>query len=190
MTGMEKFEINDLVLETPRLRLRRFCQEDLADLYAYASTPGVGEMAGWKHHESLEETRRVLTDFICKNEVFALQERESGRVIGSLGVHVCQEPLPPGLSAGQVREIGYVLAKPYWGQGLMPQAVGVVVDYLFTKTDLQALLCGHFDFNRQSRRVIEKCGFVFWQTYRYDARQIGKILDGRVYLLTRQAYFG
>ena len=52
---------------------------DLEDFFAYASVEGVGEMAGWKHHESIEVSRAILGDFMSHKNVFALAHRESGR---------------------------------------------------------------------------------------------------------------
>ena len=49
------FSINGMVIETNRLLLRSFKQSDLKDFYEYASIEGVGEMAGWPHHKSIEE---------------------------------------------------------------------------------------------------------------------------------------
>ena len=56
--------ITSQTLETERLILRAWRADDLEDFYAYASEPGVGERAGWKHHESREESRRILESFI------------------------------------------------------------------------------------------------------------------------------
>ena len=50
------FRINGKIIETERLILRPFTQADLGDFYEYASVEGVGEMAGWKHHESIDES--------------------------------------------------------------------------------------------------------------------------------------
>ena len=47
------FRIDGKVIETKRLILRSFKQTDLEDFYEYASVEGVGEMAGWKHHENI-----------------------------------------------------------------------------------------------------------------------------------------
>ena len=58
------FHINGIQLETERLILRPFEKEDLDDFYTYASVEGVGEMAGWKHHTSKEETQKILDMFI------------------------------------------------------------------------------------------------------------------------------
>jgi ribosomal-protein-alanine N-acetyltransferase len=70
----------------------------------------------------------------------------------------------------QGREIGYVLSKDYWGQGLMPEAVKAVIDWLFEEEKLDFIMVGHFDWNNQSRRVIEKCGFQYVKTVQYETR--------------------
>ena len=60
----EMIDVSGTVLETDRLILRPFRETDLEDFYAYASVEGVGEMAGWPHHTSMETSRRVLDSFI------------------------------------------------------------------------------------------------------------------------------
>ena len=79
-------DITDLRLETPRLILRPWRQEDLEDFYAYASVDGVGEMAGWTHHRSVEESQTILSSFIAGKKTFAIELKETGCVIGSLGI--------------------------------------------------------------------------------------------------------
>ena len=58
------FKLNGICLETQRLLLRPFKQTDLDDFYEYASVEGVGEMAGWKHHENKEQSLEILNSFI------------------------------------------------------------------------------------------------------------------------------
>ena len=57
------FKISGKIIETERLILRPFLISDIDDLYEYASVSGVGEMAGWKHHESREESMEILNLF-------------------------------------------------------------------------------------------------------------------------------
>ena len=57
------FKIGGVTLETERLILRPFRQEDLQDFYEYASVEGVGEMAGWRHHGSIEKSQEILDMF-------------------------------------------------------------------------------------------------------------------------------
>lgn len=152
-------DISDVVLKTEHLTLRPWREEDLADFYEYASVDGVGQMAGWNPHRSIEESREILTHFIKGKRVFALEYR--GKVVGSLGVDPYAENNYPELDALKGCEIGYVLSRDYWGRGLMPEAVKAVIDYCFAQLHFDWLTCGHFIRNNQSRRVVEKCGFQY-----------------------------
>lgn len=161
-------DITGVTLTTRRLVLRPWREQDLEDFYAYARVDGVGQMAGWTPHRDREESRRILTSFIQGRHVFALEYQ--GKVIGSLGIEEYSEEHYPELSNLAGREIGYVLSKDYWGRGLMPEAVQAVIRYLFDQVKLDFILVGHFDWNRQSARVIEKCGFQYIKTRPYETR--------------------
>ncbi len=166
-----KFDITGIVLETERLILREFKMDDLEDLFEYASVPGVGEMAGWPHHQNKEESLYRIKHFIEEKHTFAIVYKENNKVIGSLGIE--KYGLEDKLSeffGYQGREIGYVLSKDYWGKGLMPEAVKAVIDYLFNVLDYDFLLCGHFVFNGQSKRVQEKCGFMPYRKLTMDTK--------------------
>ncbi len=155
------FHLNGLTLQTDRLILRPFQQTDLDDFYNYARVEGVGERAGWQHHKSKQETQRVLDGFIANDKTFAIVYKQNGKVIGSIGVEQYgMEDKLTEFCNYQGRELGYVLSKDYWSQGLMTEAVKTVIDYLFNVANLDFLLCGYFDFNSQSKRVQQKCGFV------------------------------
>lgn len=178
-------DLSHTTLETPRLTLRPWRESDLTDFYEYASVPGVGEMAGWPHHRSMEVSKTILDSFIDEKNVFALVFRETGKVIGSLGLHPSWASDDPRYRGLKVKEVGYVLAKDYWGRGLMPEAVTAVIDFCFEQLDLDALTVGHFTTNPQSKRVIEKCGFAFAKNGEYYAKQLDKTFDERSYILLR-----
>ena len=72
-------------LETERLILRPFEAGDAEDLFSYAQDPRVGPPAGWKPHESLEESRKIIRTVFSEPGVFAVVHRQDGRVIGSAG---------------------------------------------------------------------------------------------------------
>ncbi len=161
------FDITGIRIETERLVLRPWTMDDLADFHAYAVIPEIGRMAGWKPHESMEESRQVLEMFIEGKRTFAMVHKASGRVIGSLGIEI---PDPDPERELQGREIGYTLHKDFWGQGLVPEATKAVIRYCFDVLHYDYLICCHFDWNHQSRRVIEKCGFRQFSTTPYDTR--------------------
>lgn len=155
-----EFKINGIQIETDRLLLRSFKSSDLDDFYEYASVEGVGEMAGWKHHENKEISQVILDNFIAEDKTFAICLKSNHKVIGSLGIekYGLEEKLSEFFDY-KGREIGYVLSKDYWGYGIMPEAVRAVVKYLFDELNLDFLTCGYYLFNNQSKKVQEKCGF-------------------------------
>ena len=63
-----------------------------------------------------------------------------------------------------------MLSRDYWGKGLMPEAVQAVIRWLFDEEHLDFIIVGHFDWNRQSRRVVEKCGFRYIKTTKFETR--------------------
>ena len=79
-------DLSNTILHTQRLTLRPWRQEDLEDFHAYARVDGVGQMAGWKPHETIEESQQILDRFIRNRKTFAIEYR--GRVVGSIGIEV------------------------------------------------------------------------------------------------------
>ena len=164
-------DVTNVVLRTKRLILRPFNEDDLEDLFEYASVEGVGERAGWKHHENIAETTQILEMFIKEKKTFAVVLKENNKVIGSIGIEKYgrEESLSEFFDY-KGREIGFVLSKDYWGQGLMPEALKGVIEYCFNELDYDFLLCGHFDFNTQSARVQEKLGFIPYRRLLFETR--------------------
>lgn len=176
-------DITGVKLTTERLVLRPFAKDDLEDLYAYACVDGVGQMAGWKPHDSIEESAMILDMFINEKKTFAIEYE--GRVIGSLGIEKYNEKHFPEFQDVRAREIGYVLSKEYWGRGMMPEAVKEVIRWLFEEMKLDMIFCGHFLWNRQSGRVIEKCGFTHYAYDRFETH-LGTVEDDEVCILRRE----
>lgn len=177
-----EIDISEVVLKTKRLLLRPWREEDLNDFFEYASVDGVGEMAGWSHHKTKDDTKAILSMFIKEKKTFAI-ERE-GKVIGSLGIEKYDENKLPELSDKSGRELGFVLSKDYWGNGYMAEAVAAVIDYLFKTVGLDFIICGYFTDNSQSKRVQEKCGFKFLKNSKYETTY-GVIKEGCINILYR-----
>ena len=154
-------DLTGVVLETDRLLLREWNEADLADLFEYAKVDGVGQMAGWNPHTSIQESKTILEMFIQGKMTFALELKENHKVIGSLGLETLSLSLGDEYENLAGREIGYVLSKDYWGKGLMPEAVNSVIQFCFDKENYDYLMCSHSVINSQSKKVIEKSGFRF-----------------------------
>lgn len=180
-----EIDISGIVLHTERLTLRPFEEGDLEDLYEYAKVDGVGQAAGWKPHESREETKAILDMFIRGKSTFAVVY--GGKVVGSVGIDGYDAERFPEFADKRCREIGYVLSKDCWGQGLMTEALKEVIRWLFEEIRLDAIFCGHFLWNKRSQRVQEKCGFVHYSFGKRETR-LGTIEDDEVNILTGELW--
>ena len=172
-------------LETERLILRPWTMDDVDDLFAYAQNPKVGPAAGWKPHESREESEEIVKRWTTSTEVWAIEEKASGRVIGSIGLHNDGARSNP-----RTKMIGYVLREESWGRGYMPEAVRRMTRFAFEELCMDTLSIQHFEFNTQSRRVIEKCGYKFEGVLRRAASIFdGSVHDEWMWSMLRQEYF-
>ena len=172
-------------LVTKRLILRNLNFSDVEDFYNYAKKPNIGPSAGWKPHQSIEESMRIIRMMISENEVWGITLKEVDKVIGTIGLHV--RNFDNAIS--NQKEIGYVLDDTYWGKGLMVEAVLAVLDYAFIDLELDKVLCGHSEGNLKSMRVVEKTSFIYTHNEfrdHYDGSQI----EIMMYELTRDMYLG
>lgn len=171
-------------IETSRLILREFRQSDLNDFFAYAKSDKVGPMAGWKPHDNLEESQKILNMFIEENEVWAIEYKHSNKVIGSIGLHKDSRRNNP-----KALMLGYVLSEEYWGKGLMVEACRSVLDYGFNECDLSLISIYHFPFNMQSESVIKKLGFKYEGFIRQSTLRFDNVmLDSVCYSMTKDEF--
>ncbi len=159
-----------MILKTERLILRPWEISDAESLYEYAKDPAVGPAAGWPAHTSVENSREIIETVLSQPETFAVCLRSDNIAIGSAGLispaaaHIELEP--------DEMEIGYWIGVPFWGRGLVPEAVRRLQRYAFEELDCSALWCGYYEGNEKSRRVQEKCGFVYHHTERGRLRPL------------------
>lgn len=155
-------DMNRMILRTRRLVLRPWRESDAAALYRYARDPRVGPPAGWLPHTGLEESRAVIRDVLSADGTFAVVPKGRVLPVGSVGLTVgTKDGEIPDPSSG---EIGYWIGVPYWGRGLVPEAVRALLRLAFQDLNLSAVWCGYYDGNEKSRRVQEKCGFRYHHT--------------------------
>lgn len=149
-------------LETERLLLRHWTEDDAEDLYGYASDPAVGPIAGWAVHTSVENSREIVRGALSAPETCAVVLKRTGRPVGSIGLMIgAASNIGIPDTEG---EIGYWIGVPHWGRGLIPEAVREVMRYGFEDLGLERIWSGYFDGNTQSKRVQDKCGFHYERT--------------------------
>lgn len=151
-----------MILETKRLILRPWEESDAEELYKYAKDPRVGPIAGWQPHTSVQNSREVIQNVLSAEETYAVVLKTEGKPVGCAGI------MTGGSSNIEIPdnegEIGYWIGVPYWGQGLIPEAVRELMRHGFENLNLTVLWCGYYEGNERSRRVQEKCGFQYHHT--------------------------
>lgn len=149
-----------MVLETKRLILRPWQDEDAEELYKYARDPQIGPIAGWNPHTSVENSLEIIHVVLSEPETYAVVLKDTGKPVGSVGI-MRNGSAPMSKTEA---EIGYWIGVPYWGQGLIPEAVKELLRRCFNELACTAVWCGYFDGNKKSKRVQEKCGFTYHHT--------------------------
>lgn len=174
-------------IETERLRIRPFAEADAADLYKYAKDPEVGPAAGWPRHGSVEDSRNIIRLVLNGPESYAICKKENGRVIGAIALSFNGDSR---LAEEEDEcELGYWIGKPFWGQGLIPEAAKALLRRAFTELGMQRVWCGYYEGNEKSKRVQEKLGFRYEKTVRgVDVPLLNEVRTEHVSLLSREAW--
>lgn len=110
---------------------------------------------------------------------FAIAD-ENDEVIGGIGLEFREDVYR------KTPLIGYWLAEPYWGKGIMPQAVKLICDYAFAKLDVICILAYVLSKNPASMRVMEKAGFAKRGIIPQSVIKNGEVLDEHVYCLNKK----
>ena len=148
-----------MILDTERLILRPWTEDDAEDLFEYAKDPDVGPIAGWPPHKDVEESLDVIKNVLAVEECYAICEKGSDRAIGAISLKLNGHT--DMTERDDECELGYWLGKPYWGRGYMPEAAIEILRHGFEDLGMTTIWCGYYDGNSKSRRVQEKVGFVY-----------------------------
>lgn len=174
-----------MILETERLILRPWQESDAEILYAYAKDPDVGPIAGWPPHQSVKESRDIIQNVLRRNESYALCLKKDHKAIGAIGLKLngCTDMT----ERDDECELGYWIGKPFWGQGLMSEAVKELLRHAFEECAMTKVWCGYYDGNIRSKRVQEKCGFHYqWTSQDVDVPLMHEKRIGHVSVLTKE----
>ena len=145
-------------METERILLRPWREEDAVALYRHASDPEVGPRAGWSPHKSVDESRNIIRTLFANDHTWAIVQKESREPIGCICYYTPDES-NIGIGPNDA-EVGYWVARPYWNRGICTEALQLMLDHIRKTTEIKSLIGSHFIDNPASGRVMEKCGFV------------------------------
>ena len=173
------------MIETERLIIRPWKESDAESLFEYAKDPEVGPIAGWPPHQSIEESKNVINNvFNSTPENYCICLKDN-KAIGAISLKL--KDYTDMTDKDDECELGYWLGKPYWGQGIMPEAVRAMLEYAFNELGMNKVWCGYYDGNNKSKRVQEKCGFKYqWTTKDVDVPLMHEKRIGHVNMLSKK----
>jgi [ribosomal protein S5]-alanine N-acetyltransferase len=143
-------------IRTARMLLRKPRATDAPLMFtAYAQDPAVTRYLTWRPHANIVESRAIIDRFLTaweKQEGFCwfLFTNDAGEMIGSIAAR----PENEGFN------LGFLLARAYWGHGYMPEAIGAVVEWAFAQPWISCVSAACDIENGASARALEKAGFV------------------------------
>lgn len=161
--------------------LRPWVASDLPSLVQSANNPAIARyLIDLFPHPYTEEHGRAYLGFVASQPpgcIFAIEV--AGQAVGSIALH------PQADIHRRNAELGFWLAQPFWGQGVVTQAVGQMVDYGFQAFDITRIFARPFGTNRASQRVLEKAGFALEAQFAQTLFKNGEFVDEWVYAVRR-----
>lgn len=174
-------------LTTERLILCRITADHAADMYEYSCDDEVTKYLTWSPHVSIKQTERYINVLQKKyadgtfND-WGLVLKENGKFIGTCGYTSFD-------SSENIGEVGYVIAKDYWGKGLAAEAVKAVMHFGFERFGLDGFIAKHMEGNDASGRVMQKCGMKFDGLFRHSMYIKGEFKNIVVYRITKDEFY-
>ncbi len=178
------------MLETDRLILRYWTENDANDLYKYASNEKIGYSTGWPVHKNVYDSLSVIKNILIEPYNYAICLKATGEVIGSFGIILNKNYDIEKIEYSNVEndevEIGYWIGEEHWGNGYIPEASREVIKYLFQKLNVTKIWCNNYADNKNSGRVKEKLGFKHLKTVEnVEEKLIGRVVDLNIGYLTK-----
>lgn len=163
-------------------KLRKWEISDLEDLVQFANNSKIANnMSDAFPHPYTEENGRNFINFANQGEVLRIFAIEiNGKVSGGIGLH------PQADIYRKNAELGYWLAEPFWGKGIISSAIQEIIEYGFQNLDIDRIFARPFARNIASQKVLEKNGFVLEAHFKSTIIKNAVYEDELVYALRKQ----
>jgi RimJ/RimL family protein N-acetyltransferase len=161
--------------------LRAFQKSDLDDLVKCANNQNIADnlMDRYPYPYTVEDGKEFILFATSKNPLEIKAIEINGKVNGALGLH-------PGVDIYcKNAELGYWLAEPFWGKGIMSRAIPKIVEYGFQNFDIDRIFARPFGTNLASQRVLEKSGFILEGRFANTLYKNGRYEDELIYAMRR-----
>ncbi|OXS75499.1 GNAT family N-acetyltransferase [Lysinibacillus sp. KCTC 33748] len=166
-------------MNTKRLYLRKMQMADAHSLFNIWSDPEVTKfmnITNFAHEEQAKEMIELFDQLAEEHKAIRLTiiEKESNEIIGSCGFNSFDEE-------SATAEIGYDIAKAYWGKGYAPECISALMDYAFTTLNITKIEAKIEPGNSNSIKVVEKLNFTFEGTFQEYEESKESFYDINVY---------
>ena len=170
-------------IETDRLILRAMRVSDKDDMYEYASKEQVTRYLTWEPHKNSDYTKQYLEFIGSRYRLgdfydWAVVFKQTGKMIGTCGFTRID-------TRNDLAEVGYVLNPDFWGMGIAVEAVTTIMKFGFENMGLHRIEARYMPDNKNSRRVMEKCGMTFEGVARENLFVKNKYVDVGVCAILR-----
>ncbi|MFS0727646.1 GNAT family N-acetyltransferase [Paenibacillus sp. 1P07SE] len=176
------------VLNSSRTILRPITYSDLEDIASYCTNPEVSEYTVWDVHQSIEDTKAFI-DFVHqryetqKVGPWGIELKETSKIIGSCSFVSWD-------NKNRRAELGYVLSKEYWNQGIMTEVIHKIIEFGFKKLELVRIEARCIKNNIGSARVMEKTGMKLEGILRKHIWAKNDYQDLKMYSIIRDEFVG
>jgi ribosomal-protein-alanine N-acetyltransferase len=165
-----------------KFTLRPWTSADLDSLVRHANNPDIAKNLTNKFpYPYTTEHGKNFIEFATKNtprNILAIDI--NGEAVGGIGVH------PQEDVQCKNAELGYWLAEPFWGNGIITKAIEQMVGYGFKNFDITRIYARPYGTNVASQRVLEKAGFVLEGRFEKTLFKNGEYLDELIYAVRRK----
>lgn len=161
-------------------KLRDWQQSDMDSLVKYANNFNIAKNMtnGFPHPYTKESGQNFLNMAIANNKAIKCIDI-NGEACGGIGLH-----LQTDIQCKNA-ELGYWLAEPFWGKGIITEAIKQMVNYGFGNFDINRIYARPFGTNLASQKVLEKCNFTLEAKFHETLFKNGEYIDELIYAIRK-----
>ncbi len=179
MNDYNKIIRENSILDSNRLILRPFSLKDVQDVFLYAGDDIVTKYLTWSSHTDISQTEKVVRElYMARPGIFAIELKSEHKCIGCIDIRVCIEH--------DKASFGYVLNRRNWNKGYMSEALKLIIDFIFSKLELNRIEATHYVGNEGSGRVMQKCGMRYEGTGLQEVKVKDTFYDVVHYAILRE----
>jgi RimJ/RimL family protein N-acetyltransferase len=162
-------------------KLRSWNLNDLESLVRYANNYNIAKnLTNQFPHPYTKENGESFIAMATKNDpltIFAIEI--NGQVAGGIGLHLQQD------IHCKNAELGYWLAEPFWGKGIITRAIMLIVAYGFKTFEIDRIFARPFGYNLGSQKVLTKSGFLLEGKFEKTIYKFGEYQDELIYAVRK-----